>query len=348
MFATGRKRYQASGYLLHLVTTPRRIAIAPQPAAGWIEQAVVDGGGQVTAVEEAEGLVWTSPRGADDLVALLAQAPGVEWVQLPWAGVEDFAAAGMFAPAASRHEPSPGDRFVTESGGVGYPERRWTCGKGVYAEPVAEHALALGLAGLRDFPDRVRATSWGRSSGRSLYDAPVTIVGGGGITEALLDLLRPYRADVTVVRRSLEPMAGAARTVTVEHLHEALATADLVVLALALTPGTERIIDATALARMQPHAWLVNVARGRHVDTDALVDALRRNRIGGAGLDVTDPEPLPDGHPLWSLPNVIITPHTANTPEMAMPLLAARITENVRRFANDEPLVGSVDPTLGY
>lgn len=311
------------------MTPQPRIAIAPQPAAGWIGQAVVDGGGQVTSIAEAEALVWTSPRGADDLVALLAGAPQIEWVQLPWAGVEDFAALGIFAPA-------------------GPAERRWTCGKGVYAEPVAEHALALGLAGLRDFPERVRATSWGRQTGRSLYDARVTIVGGGGITEALLDLLRPYRADVTVVRRSPEPMAGATRTVTVDHLHEALATADLVVLALALTPGTERIIDADALAHMQPHAWLVNVARGRHVDTDALVEALRRNQIGGAGLDVTDLEPLPDGHALWSLPNVIVTPHTANTPEMAMPLLAARITENVRRFANGEPLVGSVDPTLGY
>jgi phosphoglycerate dehydrogenase-like enzyme len=78
------------------------------------------------------------------------------------------------------------------------------------------------------------------------------------------------------------------------------------------------------------------------------VDALRGGVIGGAALDVTDPEPLPDDHPLWSIPNCIITPHVANTPEMAFPLLAARITENVRRWGNGEPLVGLVDPSLGY
>lgn len=308
------------------MTRRPRIAIAPEPVPDWFTQAVVDGGGEITNVADAEALVWASPRGAEDLVAVLADAPGIEWVQLRWAGVEDFARLGVF-----------------EGDG-----RRWTSGKGVYAEPVAEHALALALAGLRDLPERVRATSWGPQSGLSLYDARVTILGGGGITECLLDLLKPYRADTTVVRRSPKPMPGATRTVTVDHLHQALATADVVVLALALTPDTKGIIDADALAAMQPHAWLVNVARGGHVDTDALVDALQRGAIGGAGLDVTDPEPLPDGHPLWAMPNVIITPHTANTLEMAIPLLAARITENVRRYANGEPLVGPVDPALGY
>ena len=100
---------------------------------------------------------------------------------------------------------------------------------------------------------------------------------------------------------------------------DALPGADLVVLALALTPETEGIIAADELSLMEDHAWLVNVARGRHVVTDDLVDALRDGVIGGAGLDVTDPEPLPAGHPLWSLPNCLITPHVGNTPEMAVP-----------------------------
>jgi phosphoglycerate dehydrogenase-like enzyme len=92
----------------------------------------------------------------------------------------------------------------------------------------------------------------------------------------------------------------------------------------------------------------VNVARGPHIVTDDLVAALRDGAIGGAGLDVTDPEPLPEGHPLWSLPNCIITPHVANTPDMAQPLLAERITQNVRRFGRGEELIGPVDPELGY
>ena len=308
--------------------TPR-IAVAPEPAADWVAQAVVDGGGEVVGVSEAEALVWTAPRGADELHRLLAGAPGVRWVQLPWAGVEEYARLGVFADDGSG--------------------RRWTCGKGVYAEPVAEHALGLAIAGLRRFPDRVRATSWGRQAGVSLYDGRVTILGAGGITECLVELLRPMRTEVTVVRRdATTPGPGAARTRSTDGLHDALAGADVVFLALSLTPETDGLIGAAELAAMEPHAWLVNVARGRHVDTDALVAALQRGEIGGAALDVTEPEPLPDGHPLWTLPNVIITPHTANTQEMAVPLLSARITENVRRFAAGEDLVGPVDPSLGY
>ena len=99
---------------------------------------------------------------------------------------------------------------------------------------------------------------------------------------------------------------------------------------------------------MEDHAWIVNVARGRHIVTDDLVDALRDGVIGGAALDVTDPEPLPSGHPLWTLPNCIITPHVGNTPEMAKPLLARRVTENVRRFARGDELIGLVDVDAGY
>jgi phosphoglycerate dehydrogenase-like enzyme len=99
---------------------------------------------------------------------------------------------------------------------------------------------------------------------------------------------------------------------------------------------------------MDDTAWLVNVARGGHVVTDDLVDALRDGVIAGAALDVTDPEPLPDGHPLWDLPNCIITPHTANTVAMARPSIERRITDNVRRFAAGQALIGTVDVVAGY
>ena len=143
-------------------------------------------------------------------------------------------------------------------------------------------------------------------------------------------------------------MAGAERTVGTDRLAEALAGARAVVLALALTPQTRGLIGRAELAAMEPDAWLVNVARGELVDTAALVDALQRGVIGGAALDVTDPEPLPDGHPLWDLPNCLITPHTADTPEMIEFLLARRIAENVRRLAAGQELVGLMDPALGY
>ena len=93
---------------------------------------------------------------------------------------------------------------------------------------------------------------------------------------------------------------------------------------------------------------MVNVARGRHIVTADLVDALGAPSIGGAALDVTDPEPLPEGHALWALPNCLITPHTANTYEMAIPLLSARIADNVGRFGAGKPLLGPVFPDLGY
>jgi phosphoglycerate dehydrogenase-like enzyme len=124
--------------------------------------------------------------------------------------------------------------------------------------------------------------------------------------------------------------------------------ADLVVLALALTPDTEGMISRNELEMMEPHAWLVNVARGGHIVTDDLVWALQNNVIGGAGLDVTDPEPLPDGHPLWTLPNCIITPHVGSTPALSEPGLAKRITTNVARFAGGQPLLGRIDADLGY
>ena len=99
---------------------------------------------------------------------------------------------------------------------------------------------------------------------------------------------------------------------------------------------------------MGQQAWLVNVARGGLVDTEALVEALRSRQIGGAALDVTDPEPLPAGHPLWDLPNCLITPHTADTEQMTRPLLAGRIAENVQRLSEGRELAGQVDPDLGY
>jgi phosphoglycerate dehydrogenase-like enzyme len=131
-------------------------------------------------------------------------------------------------------------------------------------------------------------------------------------------------------------------------LDDVLPGALLVVLALALTPETRGVLDARRLRLLDPEGWVVNVARGAHVVTDDLVEVLAAGEIGGAALDVTDPEPLPDGHPLWSEPRCIITPHTANTVAMAEPLLRARVTENVRRWIAGEDLIGPVDITAGY
>jgi phosphoglycerate dehydrogenase-like enzyme len=274
--------------------------------------------------EGPEALVWLGSD-MDALRAALADARGLRWIQLPSAGIERVVEAGLLD-----------DRFV------------WTCAKGAYGEPVAEHALTLALAGLRLLAKRIPARSWGPQAGTSLYDQRVTLLGAGGITSVLLKHLAPFRVHTTVVRRSAEAMPGADRTVTTSELPGALSGSQVVVLALALSPDTEGIIGAAELDAMDESSWLVNVARGRHVQTDALVEALTQGSIAGAALDVTDPEPLPEGHPLWSLPNCIITPHSANTTEMVTPLLAGRIRTNVARYAAGQDLVGLVDPHAGY
>jgi phosphoglycerate dehydrogenase-like enzyme len=306
------------------VTSPR-IAIGPEPRESVVRAVRIAGGEPAPVDADADALVWLDSHDLAGLGQALKVAPAARWVQLPFAGIERVAEAGLLDS-----------------------DHVWTCAKGAYAEPVAEHALMLALAGLRVLRRRITARSWGEPAGESLYDEPVTILGGGGIATSLIDLLTPMRCPITVVRRQPDPVPGAARTVQTEQRREAMAGAKVVVVALALTPATEGIVGPAELAAMRPDAWLVNVARGRHVNTDALVTALRERAIGGAALDVTDPEPLPDGHPLWDLENCIITPHTADTQEMIDRLLGQRIEANVAAFAAGRPLLGVVDPTAGY
>jgi phosphoglycerate dehydrogenase-like enzyme len=286
----------------------------------FVRDAVVAAGGVISHPAHAEGLVWVSPSHAADLRSLLDDNPQISWVQLPWAGIEPFV-------------------------GVLDSDRLWTAGQGVYAEPVAEHALALALAGLRDLKTRAVATSWGKPSGLSLVGGRVTILGAGGIARELARLLEPFKVRLTIVRNKAQEFPGAERTLT--HLSDAL-DCDVLVVAAALTAKTRHCIGAEELARMHKHAWIVNVARGGLIDTDALVHALEQHLIGGAALDVTEPEPLPPDHPLWKSPRCLITPHVGNTPEMAVPLLSARVTENVRRRIEGRELLGVVDVKEGY
>ncbi|HEX4980222.1 MAG TPA: D-isomer specific 2-hydroxyacid dehydrogenase family protein [Ilumatobacteraceae bacterium] len=300
-----------------------RIALAPDTAPDWLAEAIAEGGGHLVPLAEADGIIWADPRDPAALEAALPVASNASWVQLPFAGIENFV------------------HLIDD-------EHVWTCGKGVYAEPVAELALGLGVGGLRGIGQYARCSEWSRPIGRNLLGGRVSILGGGGIAESLVRLLQPFDCHITVVRQNVSDMDGVDDVLEADRYPDALAGADLVVLALPLTSETDGIIGRGEFKLMEEHAWLINVARGRHIVTDELVDALRDGVIGGAGLDVTDPEPLPADHPLWSLPNCIITPHVGNTPEMARPLLAERVTANVRRFAQGAALIGLVDTELGY
>lgn len=305
------------------MTERRRITVQPESSSQWVRDAVEVGGAEIVHPADASALVWTEARNDKGLADLLAQYDHFDWVQVPFAGVENY-------------------HHIFDD------KRTWTCGKGVYAEPVAEHALALALAGMRHVGGYARESSWSGPVGRNLLGARVTILGGGGITESLVRLLGPFGCRLTVVRRQVEHIEGVAEVLGPDNLIDGLIGADLVILALALTDDTRGIISRAELEVMEPHAWIVNVARGGHIVTDDLVWALDNDIIGGAALDVTDPEPLPAGHPLWTSPRCIITPHVGNTPEMAIPLLSERITTNVRRYLAGEELIGLVDVRHGY
>jgi D-3-phosphoglycerate dehydrogenase len=268
--------------------------------------------------------VWV----AGDPGALPDLPESVRWVQLPSAGVEHWLESGR----------------VTA-------ERTWTSAVGAYGLPVAEHALALMLAGDKALPAFARRRTWdaeARPRVRALEGAAVAIVGAGGIGRALIGLLEPFGAEVLAVTRRGREVPGAARTVAADRLADVLPAAHHVVVAAPATAGTRHLIGARELALMREDAWLVNVARGSLVDTAALVAALREGAIAGAALDVTDPEPLPDGHPLWALDTVLITPHVATPPEAERRHFAARVRENVRRLAAGEELEGAIDPEGGY
>lgn len=308
---------------------PGEIAVLPH-ASDFFAEAVAAGGGVTAELSDrTRGLVWLSEKRADELTEILQTYPGIGWVQLPWAGVDGF------ADVLARHTTGSGPLF--------------TSAKGAYSEPVAEHAVALAQAVLREFGPKARAAQWAPArTGLSLYGRHVVIVGAGGIAAEIIRLVQPYRVRVTVVRRTAGPLAGADRTVTVNALPEVLPTADVLILAAASTTQTRALIGAAELALLPPTAALVNIARGALVDQEALAVALREQRLLGAGLDVTMPEPLADDHPLWAEPRCIITSHSADTPEMTAPLLARRITENVRAFLGDSRFVGIVDPVAGY
>jgi phosphoglycerate dehydrogenase-like enzyme len=191
-------------------------------------------------------------------------------------------------------------------------------------------------------------TEWTRLLPERVRGKTVGIVGAGGIGIETIARLQPFGVTTLAVTRTGGEVPGATRSLGPEAVDEVLAASDFVVLAMPLTPETRGMIGARELELIGPAGWLINVARGAVVQTDALVDALRAGTIGGACLDVTDPEPLPSEHPLWQFPNVLITPHNANAWGVHADLFAVRVEENVARFRAGRELLGLVDPARSY
>ncbi len=220
--------------------------------------------------------------------------------------------------------------------------------RGLHDASTAELALTLVLAALRGVPEFVRAQDageWRQVFRPALADRSVLIVGYGSIGEAIEDRLVPFEC-ARVVRVARSPRTAARGPVhPVSALPELLPEADVVILATPLTDATRGLVDAAFLARMRDGALLVNIARGGVVDTDALLVELESGRLRAA-LDVTDPEPLPPGHPLWKAPGVLITPHVGGPSSAFLPRAKALLRDQLARFVLDEPLrnvVAAVD-----
>ena len=265
----------------------------------------------------------------------LAVASRVRWVQTTAVGVSWLPLAAL----AAREIP------VTNA-------------RGLHAEILAEHAMALLLGLRRQLPlaaARRAANVWAQEELAAipvprLSATTVLVIGLGEIGARVARYADALGMHVIGVRRNLTaPLpAGVSRVVPRSALNEVWPTVDAVVLALPHTPESGQVLDAGALARLKPTAYVINVARGTLIDEAALVDALQAGRLGGVGLDVMAVEPLPESSPLWSTPRTILTPHTAACDGDYWTAAIDYFLENWARFVAGAPLGNIVDPGRGY
>lgn len=264
----------------------------------------------------------------------LDQAPRLRWFHAGSAGVEHL-----------------------ELGALRHRQVMLTNSRGVSAPNMAEHALGMMVALARRFPRLMReqaARSWRDEEThrevRELGGETVLVIGTGEIGSQVASRAAAFGMRVEGLRRRAhaEPPPGFSRIWTQDELRDALAHADHVVVTLPDTPGTRNLLDAAAFAACKPGAMIYNVGRGAVVDTDALVAALKSGHLGGAGLDVTEPEPLPVDSPLWDLENVLITAHTSGASPRYWERQEALISENLARFLEGRPLRNVVDFEHAY
>ena len=232
-----------------------------------------------------------------------------------------------------------------------------TSARGIRARSIAEHVLGVTIALARLLPATLRAQAahrWAQeeleTQARTLRGQRMGIVGLGAIGVEVVKVAAPFGFRISAIRRrGGEPVPEGVETVwTPDRLPDLLAHSDVVVLAAPHTPETKRLIGREQIARMKRGALLVNVARGKLIDDEAVIEALRDGRLGGAALDVFSQEPLDPASPYWDLPNVIVTPHTSGAMQDYWTPLVALFSENLRRFDKGEPLLNVVDKVAGY
>lgn len=262
----------------------------------------------------------------------LASASELHWHHVPWAGVESIVTPLMI-----------------EKGMV------LTNSRGISAPNMAEHAIALMLAFGRALPEFWReqqAKSWRgwdeRPAFFELTGQTVLLLGAGAIGRAIAVRLRPFGCRLIGARRTGGALDGLDEVVGFDALAGVLPEVDHVVSTLPMTPHTAHIVDRAFFHAMKPGSYFYNLGRGGTVDQDALIDAVQRGHLAGAGLDVTDPEPLPEDSPLWNAPNVLITGHTSGASPLASGRAAEVLRQNLKAYVAGEPLINVVDIEMGY
>lgn len=318
---------------------PARIVVSPQ-AASWLErlQAAVPGVELVVAAEgEARAAQLRDAQAVIGLcdAATLEAAGSLLWIQALSAGVERC--VGVPGLAAR---------------GIVVTNLQRTMGP-----PIAEHSIAMMMAlarGLPQFGRSQQAARWDDGDAvtgrmREVGGRTMLVVGLGGIGTEVARRAHALGMRVIATRNSSrEGPDFVAKVGLSGELNALAAEADVVVNATPLTPETTGIFDSAFFAAMKPGGYFITVGRGASTKTDALVAALQSGRLAGAGLDVTDPEPLPADSPLWAMPNVIITPHVSASSDLQLERIAIVVAENLRRYAAGEPLLNVVDVARGY
>ena len=280
---------------------------------------------------EAE-VLYDFPRGC--VRDLLGVAPKLAWVHGTMAGAGE----------------------VAEKAGLLESEVTVTTASGVYSGPLAEFVMMAILQHAKDLDRLLRDKAerrWREAYTGTLHGKTLCVVGMGSIGRAIAGRARPFGMRIVGVKRTVrdgdEAWGYADELFETGELETALAGADYVAVTLPNTPETSRLIDRETIGAMKEGAYFVNVGRGRVVDEGALVEALEDGRLSGAALDVFEEEPLPEGSPLWGLPNVIVSPHsTDNVPGLTNKLQADLFCENLRRYLAGEPLLNELDKGLRY
>lgn len=266
--------------------------------------------------------------------------PNLRWLQYPGAGVDGLRSSGL----------------LDAQSGVTV-----TSAAGIHATTISEYVFGSMLMFNWNWPQMVRLQDshlWARSAGwynlggRELDGQTLGVVGMGHIGRRIAQVGRAFGMRVLGMRRSFSGEGASDPDLDQSYppsaLHELLGQCDYVVLSVPLTPETDHLIGEEELRSMKSNAYLVNIARGRVVDEQALIQALREGWIAGAGLDVAEVEPLPSNSPLYTMPNVILTPHIAGVSVHYEGRLAQLFADNLRRYRSGEPLLNRFDPARGY